>query len=384
MGKTVKILHLINGQFYAGGERVQDLLSSRLPEFGYEVVFVCLREGIFSDKRQTKNVQLHSFPTRSMFNIGLVFRLVKLARQEGCQLIHTHTRRAVLVGQLVSKITGLPMVHHLHSPSREDTEDRLRNIRNTIVEKISLQTARKIIPVSGSLERYLIVRGYKPDRIRPVWNGVPVQELKRVPYVAGEPLVVGMVALFRPRKGVEVLLDAIAELRQSGNDVRLHAVGPFESDDYRDSVEQLVDKLELGSYVHWTGFTNDVVSEFKKMHVFALPSLFGEGMPMVVLEAMAAGLPVVSTLVEGIPEVVRDGEDGLLVESGNPKQLAEALGKLASGEVNGARLGDSGRQRQIEHFSDLAMADGVASVYRETLTEWHTLAYKYSWNWYGL
>lgn len=367
MRKTVKILHLINGEFYAGGERVQDLLASRLPEFGYEVVFVCLKEGIFDDKRQSKDVRLHSFPTHSMFSLAPAFRLAKLARQENCRLIHTHTRRAALVGQMVSRISGLPMVHHVHSPSSEDTENRLRNFRNAMIERISLQRAGKLIPVSRSLEQYLLARGYKPDRIRTVWNGVPVQELKRTAYAAGEPLVVGMVALFRPRKGIEVLLEAIAELRQSGHDVRLHAVGPFESNDYRDSVQRLVRKLGLESHIHWTGFTNDVVSEFERMHVFALPSLFGEGMPMVVLEAMAAGLPVVSTLVEGIPEVVRDGEDGLLVEPGNPKQLAVALGKLASGEIDGAVLGDSGRRRQIEHFSDLAMANGVASVYREML-----------------
>lgn len=369
MGKAIKILHLINGEFYAGGERVQDLLASRLPELGFEVIFVCLKEGIFDDKRQAKNVRLHSFPTHSMINMAPAFRLAKLARQESCQLIHTHTRRAALIGQMVSRISGLPMVHHVHSPSSEDTEDRLRNIRNAMIEKISLQRATKMIPVSRSLEQYLLARGYKPNRIRTVWNGVPVQELKRTGYVAGEPLVVGMVALFRPRKGVEVLLRAIGELRQSGHDVRLHAVGPFESDVYQDSVQQLVRELGLESHVHWTGFTNDVVSEFDKMHVFALPSLFGEGMPMVVLEAMAAGLPVVSTLVEGIPEVVRDREDGLLVEPGKPKQLAVALGKLASGEIDGTRLGDSGRQRQIEKFSDLAMANGVASVYREMLAE---------------
>ena len=118
---------------------------------------------------------------------------------------------------------------------------------------------------------------------------------------------------------------------------------------------------------HNIGF--DVVAEFAKMHVFALPSLFGEGMPMVVLEAMAAGLPVVSTRVEGIPEVVRDGKDGLLADPGNSDQLAEALGKLVTGETDAGRLGDCGQQRQREGYSDLVMARGVADVYREVLAE---------------
>ena len=83
--------------------------------------------------------------------------------------------------------------------------------------------------------------------------------------------------------------------------------------------------------------------------------------------AMAAGLPVVSTRVEGIPQVVRDGQDGLLAAPGNVEDLAAALLRLAHGEVNGAALGDSGRQRQRERFSDESMAAGIAQVYREVL-----------------
>ena len=369
MGRPDRILHVINGEYYAGGERVQDLLALRLPELGYEVVFACLKDGIFAEKRQAKNVPLHSFLMRSRFDMGLARRLASLARQEGCKLIHTHTRRAALVGQSASRMTGLPMVHHVHSPSSEDTEDRLRNIRNSMVEKFSLRRASKLIPVSRSLEQYLLARGYKLQRIRTVLNGVPVQETMRAPHVAGQPLVVGMVALFRRRKGVEILLEAIGKLRQSGHNVSLHAVGPFESDAYRCSVERLVRALDLEEHVHWTGFTTDVVAEFAKMHVFALPSLFGEGMPMVVLEAMAAGLPVVSTRVEGIPEVVRDGKEGLLADPGNSDQLAEALGKLVTGETDAGHLGDCGQKRQREGYSDLVMVKGVADVYREVLAE---------------
>jgi glycosyltransferase involved in cell wall biosynthesis len=102
--------------------------------------------------------------------------------------------------------------------------------------------------------------------------------------------------------------------------------------------------------------------------VFVLPSLFGEGMPMVILEAMAAGLPVVSTRVEGIPQVVRDGEDGLLTESANAQGLADALSLFASGTVSAEAMGNSGWQRQRESFSDSVMAARVARIYREVLT----------------
>ena len=362
-----RVLHVINGEFYAGGERVQDLLALRLPELGYEVGFVCLKNGIFSDKRKAKDAALHCIPMRSKLDVGLAFRLADLARRGGYRLIHTHTRRAALVGQIASILVGIPMIHHLHSPSDQDTDEGWRNVRNSMVEKFSLLRARMLIPVSKSLERYLLDRGYASQRIRAVLNGVPVQDKVRKIHIPGGTLVIGSVALFRPRKGIEVLLQAIAQLRQAGHDVRLHAVGPFETTEYQESVLHLVSELGLEEYIHWTGFTGNVAAEFTNMHVFVLPSLFGEGMPMVVLEAMAAGLPVVSTQVEGIPEVIRDGQDGLLVAPGGVDELAGALLKFVLGDVNIDLMGDSGWQRQRDEFSDLAMAKGVAAIYRKVL-----------------
>jgi len=196
---------------------------------------------------------------------------------------------------------------------------------------------------------------------------VPVSERLRRGYQPGEELTVGMIALFRPRKGVEVLLQAMARLHGDGARVRLHAVGPFETPEYQRSVLELSSTLGLENFVTWTGFRSDMSAEFRHMHLFALPSLYGEGMPMVVLEAMAAGLPVVSTRVEGIPEVVRDGRDGLLAEPDDPAGLAAALLRFVRGEADAAVMGDSGWQRQRDNFSDKSMARGVAAVYRELL-----------------
>jgi glycosyltransferase involved in cell wall biosynthesis len=221
--------------------------------------------------------------------------------------------------------------------------------------------------VSGSLERHVRERGIAPERIRAIPNGVPVGERARLPYAAGQTLRLGTVALFRPRKGVEVLLEAMADLRRSGIATTLHAVGPFETPDYERQVRELVSRLGLERDVHWAGFRSDMTAEFRRMHVFVLPSLFGEGMPMVVLEAMAAGLPVVSTRVEGIPQIVRDGRDGLLVEPGNPRELAQALAAITRGERPTDAMGDSGWRRQRTNFSDESMAAQVAAVYREVL-----------------
>ncbi len=364
---ATKVLHLINGEFYAGAERVQDLLALQLEPCGFAVSFACLKDGIFAARRRAQQAPLFPMPMRSRFDIALCLRLARLVRAQKFHLLHTHTPRSALIGRAVCLLTGLPMVHHVHSPAELDTEQGWRNVRNNLVEKFSLRGARRLIAVSGSLEERLRERGFAADRICQIPNGVPIAERSRRPYQPGQELTIGMIALYRPRKGVEVLLEAMKRLRDAGVSTRLHAVGPFETPAYQQAILDLAGKLGLAQHITWVGFTSDVASEFRHMQLFALPSLYGEGMPMVVLEAMAAGLPIVSTRVEGIPQVVRDGVDGLLAEAASAEQLANALQRFVRGEVDSEVMGDSGWHRQRENFSDLSMATGVARVYRQVL-----------------
>ena len=119
--------------------------------------------------------------------------------------------------------------------------------------------------------------------------------------------------------------------------------------------------------MQWTGFTRDVTAELLKMDLLVLPSLFGEGLPMVVLEAMAAGVPVVATRVAGTAEAVRHGRDGLVVEPGDAGQLAAAIAELVEGRQDWAAMRFSAIERQAACFSDRVMAQGVAAVYNGLL-----------------
>ncbi len=177
--------------------------------------------------------------------------------------------------------------------------------------------------------------------------------------------MIGTVALFRQRKGLEVLLQALALLREKGQSVRLLAVGAFETTQYEKHIREITAKLNLNDAITWAGFTLDVATKFKKMDVFVLPSLFGEGLPMVVIEAMALGLPVVATRVEGIPEVLEPDGAGIIVEPNQPRAIAEAIEQLIQSPAQLAQLAECGRARQRSHYSDIAMAREVATIYRE-------------------
>jgi glycosyltransferase involved in cell wall biosynthesis len=364
---TVRILHVVNGEHYAGAERVQDLLALGLPNEGFEVGFACVKPDRFPLLRQSRQSPLYELPMRGRIDPAPARRLARIIRDERFRLVHTHTPRAAFVGRLAAALAGVPVVHHLHSPTASDTTHRLRNVLNATSERLSILGVAGVIAVSRSLEQYGRRLGIPPERLSVVCNGVPTRgELPQKATPVGE-WTLGAVALFRPRKGLEVLLAALAELRAAGLRVRLRAVGSFETPDYERQIKQLAQQLDVAAAIDWCGFRSDVNHELDRMDLFVLPSLFGEGLPMVILEAMAAGVPVIATRVEGVPEAIRDGCDGLIAAPGDARELAANVTRVLAGDVDWQALRASAFARQAEHFSDRSMAAGVAQVYRRVL-----------------
>jgi glycosyltransferase involved in cell wall biosynthesis len=359
-----KVLHIINGEFFAGAERVQDLLALRMPDFGYDCGFVCLKDGVFDTHRKS-SVPLVVMRMHSRFDFLIVSRIASFAKSGGYQIIHTHTPRSALIGRLVASKLRLPLVHHVHSPTQRDTESKFRNLANAFIEDhLILPSATHLVAVSSSLKGYLLERGVSSDRITVVPNGVPVVRSEPAWLVPVDEWVIGTVALFRPRKGIEVLLKSLRALLDLGLNVRLKAVGTFETSDYKQSITDLVKELGLVDKVQWTGFSSDVHREMESMHVFVLPSLFGEGLPMVIIEAMSVGIPVVASMVEGIPEVINTPEVGVVVEPNDVSSLTNGLKALISGDLPAQAIARAAHIRQMAHYSDVSMASAVAVVYQ--------------------
>lgn len=369
--QTVRVLHVVNGEHYSGAERVQDLLALALPGFGYSVGFASLKAGRFGDYRQSIEAPLHELPMNGRWDLGVAWRLARLAREEGYTLLHAHTPRSLVVASLASRWTGLPLVYHVHSPASRDSTRRLVNWMNDRAERLCCGQAKQLITVSPTLTDHMREQGVSPDKLRCVLNGVPASRdeglvaRRRRPPLA--PFVVAMVALFRPRKGAEVLLDAVAALRSREVDVKIEAIGPFETPEYEAELRGRVAKLGLIDHVRWAGFTDDVPKALAGADALALPSLFGEGLPMVVLEAMAAGLPVVATRCEGTTEAILHRQTGFLVEPGSVSQLGDAIEELFNGETDYPSMSLAARDRHADRFSEVAMARQVAGVYDRLL-----------------
>lgn len=365
--KTARVLHVINGEHYSGAERVQDLLALRLGEFGYEVGFACVKPDKFLRSRQSQAAAVHATPMANKFDVRVARQLVKLVRKHDYKLIHAHTPRTAMVGRIAAAWAGVPLVYHVHSPTSRDSTRGMANRVNAWIERASVSGAAKLICVSQSLGRHMLAQGFPQSRIAVVPNGVPAVDFVPPRATPSGEWTIGTVALFRQRKGTEVLIDALAILREQHLPARLRCVGGFETAEYENELKRSVAQHKLEKFVDWTGFTRDVNGELNRMDLFALPSLFGEGLPMVVLEAMATGVPVVATDVEGVPEAIRDGLDGVIARAKDAADLARQIARVMRGELGWQRLRSSALDRQRAMFSDESMAAGVAQVYDELL-----------------
>jgi len=365
------VLHVVNGEHFSGAERVQSHLGRRLPEYQVRADFACVKPGLFADVLDGQQGELgigYRLPMRNRFDLRVALRLCKLVRQEGYDLLHAHTPRTALLASVASRLSGIPWVYHVHSPAARDSARQFVNRLNATIEWAALRGCAHLITVSNSLREDTLQNGWSENRVTVVHNGVPgIRPSRSRTPVMGGRWTLGMVALMRPRKGLEIAIEAISHLKNTGHDVHLRCIGPFETEAYKASIDAKIEQLGVNDRIEFTGFAKDVPQALASLDAMVLPSLYGEGLPMVVLEAMAAALPVIATRVEGTPEAIRHGTEGLLAEPQCSLSLAEQITALVDGVYDWQTLAEAAHQRHAVSFSDHAMAEGTAEVYRRVL-----------------
>lgn len=360
--RTLKVLHVVNGEHYAGAARVQDLLALALPEYGYHVSFACLLPDRFEAQRQSQDSPVFNFPMKHRLDFGPARRVADLLNSEGYDLLHSHTTRSSMIAAAAAKITGVPYVHHVHCQMNTEVGQKFKTKVNMSIERLACRYADRVIAVSGSIERFLQHNGFTRTPVTVVPNGVPAAAALRPRREHGQPWTIGMVALLRKRKGLETLMQALPMLRREF-DVRLRIVGSFESLEYQNEIHALAESLGIMHHIDWTGFTRNVNQEITRMDVLVLPSVLPEGMPMVLLEAMSAGVPIVGSRVDGVTDVIRHEHNGLLAAPSEPASLAGQLRRILTGEISWDDLRTECLHDYNRKYSDTAMAQSVAHVY---------------------
>ncbi|MCA9192769.1 MAG: glycosyltransferase [Planctomycetales bacterium] len=366
--KLCNVLHIINGEYFSGAERVQQLLGRGLGPYGYNATFACVKPGKFPTFCNLRAGQVLQTPMRSRVDLKVVTELVAHVRSEQVKLLHAHTPRTALVASIVAARTRTPWIYHVHSPTARDSTRGFVNRINAAIESFSIRNCARLITVSRSLRREMLSRGVSRHKLSVVPNGVPAIDPIETSFREDCPTwQMGLVALMRPRKGVEVALDTWQILKDRQMPIQLRLIGGFENLAYQEQILAKIRNQGLSEHVVWTGFTDDVPTAIRELDGLLLPSLFGEGMPMVVLEALSAAVPVVATAVEGTPEVVRNGVEGILAEPGDPQSLALAIEQFISSRNRWVGMSKRALSRHREQFSAQRMCQRVARCYDRVL-----------------
>lgn len=289
-------------------------------------------------------------------------------------LVHTHLLKADAAGAIVATLAGR---RSALVSSKHNDEQVLKRPLVSIAHGILGSLPRRTIVLSDHVGRFFTEHGrLDPARVRRVYYGIdpaPFEAAARVPRADRDALrasfrfrpehvVFTCVARFAPQKAHDVLLRALAEVQDDR--VRLLLVGDDPFGDGRRSAEALARELRLGDRAVFAGIRRDVPLLLAASDAFVMASLW-EGLGLVFLEAMAAGLPVVTTRVSAIPEVVLADETGLLVPPGEALALAGAMSALARDPELRARFGRAGRARVRERFGLDRMIDETLAVYAE-------------------
>lgn len=271
------------------------------------------------------------------------------------------------VGSAAASLDGAALVITPHSDA--GSPSAAKRVFNGLVPRLTLRRAARVISVTRHEAALLVSLGLEPDRIAIIPNGIDPSEFAAVP--ERRPVQDTVTGIFVGRidptqKGLDTLVRAVSLVPSS---VRFHLRLVGEDWGGAKALRQLSSHLGIGDRIEFVGPVSraELLREFARADLLVLPSRF-EPFGIVLLEAMAAGLPIVASRVGGIPEVAPDGEVGLLVEPGDPADLAAALLRLAEGPALRSRLGAAGRQRARSYSWDV-LIPRVLAVYREALEE---------------
>ncbi len=357
-----------------GTEQHIEMLATRLDSSRYLVDVMQLGSEVRLSHGRMGAVRVWHMPTGKLLSphgVVRMYRLLRFVRSRRHHCIVSFFENSDILAALLSRVTGLRCV----LSSRRDTGYRYSRRLSLAYRYIDRFFDRIVVP-SKAVRNSLLEAGTEARRIVVIPNGVDLDcfadsgkggesTLRQELSIGPGPLLLGIVALLRKEKDHATLLRATARLLETGHDVALLVVGEGEM---RDTLKAEVARLGIGERVFFLGWQGDVAGILMQLDIFVLSSTT-EGMSNAILEAMAAGRPVVATDVGGNPELVVHGETGYLVPKRDSEAMALAIGKLvADGELRRS-MGLAGRRRVARYYSVDSMVDRYERAIHEGIKE---------------
>ena len=369
----MKVLQLISSTGYYGAEAVVVNLSKQLEKLGVSNTI-----GVFQNahrpnlevaevaKQQRLRVEI--LPCAGRMDWGCVRRIRDRVRGEGFDVLHTHGYKAHLYGYLAVRAISCPVVATCHG-YRSVLPPGLARLRQQFygaVERALLRRFDRVVAVSSELAEALGKARVASGKLTIIRNGVdpdgfgsacPSADLEKI---KGGRMAVGLVGRLTEGKGHRQLFQAAREILVRHPNTVLFVVGdgPLKS-----RLEDLARELGIASSVFFTGKRSDMVGVYAALDIFVLPSLY-EGLPMVILEALAAKRAVIATRVGAVPDLILEGNTGLLIEPADIPALGNAMIRLMTDAGLRRSLGENGAAFVRKQFSAQSMAGKYLELYQ--------------------
>lgn len=361
----MKVIHVNGGGETGGGKSHLLALLPKLRGLGVDASLLCFASGLLSEEAQELSIPTHILHVSSMLSPRLMVGLYRYFKASAPDIVHTHGGRANLYGRLAAKLAGVPLViTTVHSHTDLDYTSPWQNVWFSSVDRATWGLADGLIAVSGELKRALLRRGLRQTKVRVVHNGIEDVTSKRLVLhqefaLPVQSVVLCAVGRFVPVKRFDLLLAAMQEVVKTHPNTVLLMVGdgPLEQ-----HLRNTVVQMGLSANVKFAGYRRDARSIMESSAAFVMSSEM-EGLPVVLLEALAGEVPIVATAVGGIPEVITTEKNGLLVAPLNPGGLAEAIKRVLSQPLKAQERAVTGRKWFEENATAEAMARKTLSVY---------------------
>lgn len=363
MGNMKKVVHLIASSGLYGAEKWILALMRAMEGSAIDstlVNFADVRGGMSSivSGAQERGLRAVDFYTGGTFNPYVVLRFSKWLKRNDINIVHGHGYKSDLVGFFSAKLAGCKIISTPHGWST-DAGKKLQFYE--WLDRHLFRFMDCVCPLSEDLCASIKCYSH-PDKIKLILNGVDIEEVAMLEAKASfsdDTFVIGYVGQLIKRKNLQSLIKALQVLRQKKVNARVIILGEGSE---RESLETLASSMDVENFIDFLGYRTDAISIMKTFDAFVLPSLL-EGIPRCIMEAMAAGVPVVASDIAGNRDIVTHGETGLLFPALDGQALADALLFLMSNRPMGTLFSENAARLIKEKYSNHRMAVDYAAVY---------------------
>ena len=388
MGRKIKVAHIIARMITGGADENTLFTIEGLNKDMYEVDLITGEE---FDKNILNKVKNNNFNTiqikglkwklNFLYDPIVLLKLIKLLKKNRYDIVHTHTTKAGVLGRIASYITGVPIIiHGLHGSTFQAFNSGLLNWLLFLFERLTGRFTDAYISVSNVLSEKYVEKGIgKKENYYTVHSGMELETFynvrgkdnyrkkQRELGINSKHFVIGNVARLETRKGHKFLLDALKKIIEDRKGYHLKLLIIGEGQD-RESLVSYVKKLDLQDKVIFTGYRKNIEELMALMDIFVLTSL-REGLPRVLVQAAAVGIPSVAFNVDGVSEIIKDNYNGFLVRPRDVGQLTNRIIKYVDNKELIELHGKNGRNFVNGKWSIEDMVNKVDEIYQNLIEE---------------